>query len=266
MRITTLVAVLGLSLIGCVGQIDSPGSTTNPGGGDDTNPGGDDTGSNGSGSDTTPTPALASNTDKPTVATELASTQQITLTVTGSGDFSGTANVVASAMDANNTPITDWTVELMSPSMVVPLNGTATAIAVLKIPSDSTMLAGTVKFTVTSGALTTTTSSAVTTTKQVTLATAVAPNGCAYPVAPNSTLTVHVGTKIRFLNTSANVGDNITIHINDNAATPPGMSHQQGASIPNASYDQTPTGTGDTKWYCHDRDPSPPSMAIHVVQ
>src|SRR5437899_2096210 len=97
MRTPLLAAALGLGLAGClVGDTGTPGS----GGDDDT---GSNPGSN-PGSNTN-TPKVSVTLDKTALSTELMSTNMVTVTVRGSGGFSGSVTLAASVVDAAGTPM-----------------------------------------------------------------------------------------------------------------------------------------------------------------
>ena len=60
-------------------------------------------------------PRVTVTVDKPTVSTELMSSNKLTVTVTGSGGFSGVVNLAGSVVDGANAPLTAWTVALDTP-------------------------------------------------------------------------------------------------------------------------------------------------------
>ncbi len=267
MRIALLAALLGLSLVGCAGQIGDAG-----GGGDDVAPSPDcgngaiDTGetcddgatTSGDGCSATcqteATPRLDISVDKPTISTELMSTNMVTVTLTGSDGFTGAVNLAATLVNATDTPITAWTVALDTSTVTVPIDGTATAVATLTIPSDSKVLTGSLKIAATSsaGVGTFTSTSAVTATNQVTINMKLDANGqCIYPAAGTTNLVV--GSNVRWLNTeAADSGNRITIHINNGDQY--GVPHQSDpGSDPGTAYERTLTGTpaGTFSWYCH---------------
>jgi len=199
-----------------------------------------------------------------TIPTELKTSNPITVTVKGSGGFSGAVALSAAIVDANNAPIAGWTVDFTAPSVTLTADGTATAVATLKIPAKSTGLAGTVKIigTSTATAGTNTATAAVTALNQLTFALKVdaATGKCVYPAdagnAANS-VTIAVGTKVRFFNTGT---ANLEIH-SDNKAV---IAHQGQAGAvgqpdgtidpvteANTAFEQTPAITGVVPWYCH---------------
>jgi hypothetical protein len=251
MRTPFLAAALGLGLAGClVGESDS---TT--GGGDD------DTGSNpGSGSNPS-TKQVDITVDKATMSTELKTVNPINITVTGSGGFSGSVALTAAIVDANQNPITDWIVDLSSPSVTLSANGTANVMATVHIPPMTTAITGTLKVSSTSAATlgTSAATTAFTALKQVTFAVKYDPTtqSCVYPADGGTAanpVKVTQATKIRFFNTGA---DPIVIHVSANQGVP--ISHQgqtpNGNADPsteaNTAYEQTPIGTGAASWYCH---------------
>ena len=260
MRTSSLALLLGLTLIGCVGEVDvssGPGTGNGSGSGSGSGSGR----GSGSGSNSVPDPAIAASVDKPTIASELLSTNQITVTVTGSNGFEGDATITATAVDAANAPIADWTVTLMNSTVTMTTDGTATAVAILKIPSDSTALTGKVKFAITAGTLTSTAESDVTATNQVTLNVVNTGGNCTYPATKATT--VHVGTAIRWMNDMSS-DTNMTVHVGTNPGVS-GMKHEQDAKAPGTAYVQTPTGTGNTDWYCHNEN-DPGNLSVTVVQ
>lgn len=256
MRSPFSAAVLGLSLVGCltVGEAGPSGT----GGDDDMGPG----------PGPSPGPADTAKVDvtldKPTLMTELKTANPITVTVKGSGGFSGEVTLTATMTDASGAALPGWTVDLSAPSVTLTADGTATAVATVKVPPLSAGLVGTVKVT---GASSTTlgtnvAASMVTALKQVTFAIKVDSTGkCVYPADGGNAskpVTVAVGTKIRFFNTGT---ANFEIHSNNKAliahqGQPPGApGAPDGTADPvteaNTAFEQTPTITGNTSWYCH---------------
>jgi len=262
MRTPLLATILGLSLAGCL-TIGDSGSPTTGGGGDD-GTGTDGTGSNHQGSGAIPSTAQVDvSVDKAALSTELKTVNPITITVKGSGGFSGSVGLTAAVVDGNQNPIADWTVDLSAPSVSLAENGTSTATATVHIPALSSTLTGTLKVTTTSAATlgTTAASSTLTAANQVTFLVKYDPAtmDCVYPADGGTVangVKVAQATKIRFFNNGA---DNIVIHVTSNNGTP--ISHQGQApnggpsnstTLPNTAYEQTPIGTGPATWYCHD--------------
>lgn len=262
MRTPLLAAFFGLSLVACTGVIGDPG----PGGDDDDVPGPDcgdsvinsgetcDDGNNVSGDGCSAacsveaSPALSVVVDKTSVMTELMTETMLTLTFTASGGFSGPVTLSGSAVNASNAPITGWAITFDQASVNVPLDGTATAVATVKIPSENKGLAGTIKIDAASSLGTQSATSAVTVLNQVSIPMTLTGGSCNPP--PTATFNVTIGSKVRWVNKSA---DGIRIHINEPNGL--GFTHQDNESPPNGVYEQTVTGSaGTAAWYCHDRN------------
>src|SRR5512144_3057679 len=126
MRTPILAAVLGLSLLGCltVGDTGTPGT----GGGDDVGPG------PGPGPGPTETPKVDVTVDKTAVATELKTANPLLVIVTGSGGFGGGVALTATVVDAGGVVLPGWTVDLSAPSVTLAADGTATAMATVRVP------------------------------------------------------------------------------------------------------------------------------------
>src|SRR5262249_60953887 len=165
MRTPLLATALGLSLAGCLTIGDSGSAST--GGDDGSNNGSNTQGSNGSNG----TPKVDVTLDKQTIPTELYTNNPVTVTVTGSGGFSGAVTLSGSVVDTAGTAIPGWTVDFSAPSVTLAQNGTQTAVATLKIPGTNTGLSGTLKITGASSATTgaNTASATVTAMNQVTV-------------------------------------------------------------------------------------------------
>jgi hypothetical protein len=252
MRSLPLAALLGLSLAGClVGDTGAPGA-----GGDDDTGGMSGSGSGSDPGSNAPTPRVDITVDKTTMATELKTQNPITVTVTGSGGFSGDVSLAASAVDANEAPLTAWEVDLSTPTVTLGVNGTVTVAAMLKIPAKATSLSGSVKVTATSAAAVGThaASTAVTALNQVTFSLKVDPDTmlCGYPAdaGPANPPALSLGTKVRFFNTGT---VNFEIHsggiISHQGQKPNGEADP--VTEPNTAYEQVPTDTGTAVWYCH---------------
>jgi len=111
---TSLVAAVAISLAGClVGEVS-------PGGGDD-----DDTTPP---DDTVPLPKLDITPDRATIATELGTSNMVTLTLRPGGGFTGSVALAASAIDAAGAPIADWTVTLDKPALDIAAGASATGV------------------------------------------------------------------------------------------------------------------------------------------
>lgn len=266
MRTPILATLLGFSLVACAGQIEGGG------GGDDDVPPPDcgngsingteqcDDGNNidGDGCSATCTteaqPRLDVTVDKPTIATELGTTEMVTVTLTGADGFSGQVIVTPSVVDAANAPLTAWTVT--APQTVdVPLNGTQSVVVSLSISSENKGLAGTLKIDTTSAAEVGTHSAtvAVTALNQISFKITSNNNQCVYPT--QSAIKVTEGTKVRFVNAGT-----ISLIVHSNGGSY-GVDHQDTATTtaPNTAYERTidpQSADGNAfDWYCHSPGP-----------
>ena len=254
MRTPLLAVALGLSLVGCL--VGDSGTPATGGGGDD------DTGSNaqgsGSGSSNNPTPKVDVAVDKPSISTELHTSNPVNVTVTGSGGFAGDVALSGTVVDGAGLAIPGWTVTFSSPTVTLAANGTGTAVATVQIPATNAGLTGTLKITGASAATVGTkdVSVPVTVLNQVTFAVKIdnATGKCVY-TADSGTVANPVkmsqGTKVRFFNTGTK---NLVIHsggvISHQGQAPNGLADP--TTEPNTAYEQMPTGTGAATWYCHD--------------
>jgi plastocyanin len=196
-------------------------------------------------------PRLDVEIDKPTVSTELASSNMVTVTFQASGGFSGAVNLTATAVDAGGAPITGWTVVLNSATVNIAENGTGSAVATLQIPGNATALTGKVKIDVVSSLGTVSKTSDVTALKQITLNITESPQGaCVYPTT-NKDITIKTGTKVRFTN-KFTTQDNIIIHGN---GVVPHENIAAGGNGPNGAYELTFNTAGNGSWYCHSPGP-----------
>jgi hypothetical protein len=207
------------------------------------------------------TPAINLTIDKPAIPTELMTTHMITATVTGSGGFSGAVTLTATVVDtATNAPIPGWTVALDNATLNLAANGTATAVAVLTVPSENRGLNATVKFDANSSAGAKQVASTVTATNQITIPVTLNNGQCVYPAA--GTINVIANTKVRWRNAAT---ANITIHVNGNQN---GVAHQPDpGSAPNTVYEQTITGNPGNafSWYCHAPGPTVNNLLLRAV-
>jgi len=248
---TRWVTVSSLLLAGCVVGEAAPGDDDNQ---PQQEPGSDP----GPGSNPSPTPSLGVTTDKSSIATELATSNSVTLTLRASGGFSGRATLVASALDTAGAPITGWTVTLDKTAIDLAADATATAVATLKIPAAINTLSGVVKIDATTSLGTVTSQSTVTVAKQITYAMTLNGAKCVYPVAAGSSTTIAQGTKVRWVNNDP--AGRILIHIGavgGRAIT--GFDHEPdpGMSPNGGTFEQTAgSTTGAVDWYCHNRDNS----------
>src|SRR3569623_20967 len=117
---TPLLAVLGLALAACAGEITTTGGGDATGGadcgngtvepGEQCDDGNMDAGDGCSAACQTEvaTPMVSLAIVKPTIATELMTTNTMTVTVTAAGGFQGDVALTAAVMDSSNTAITSW--------------------------------------------------------------------------------------------------------------------------------------------------------------
>ena len=264
MRTSFLAAFFGLSLVACTGVIGDPGP-----GGDDDVPGPDcgdsvinsgetcDDGNNVSGDGCSAacsveaSPALSVVVDNTAVTTELMTETMLTLTFTASGGFGGPVTLTGSAVNAANAPITGWAITFDQATVNVPLDGTATAVATVKIPSENKGLAGTVKIDAASSLGTQSATSAFTVLNQLTVQMTLTNGQCVYPdyaKNPGSSVNLTVGSKLRFKN---NAAQNITIHM---VGGIDGLGHQPDpGTAPGQVFEQTlGSADGTESWWCHD--------------
>lgn len=184
----------------------------------------------------------------------------VTVTLTASGGFSGAVALTATAVDGGGTAVPGWTVTLDKPSVTLTANGTATAVATVKIPSDASAMQGTIKVGATSSLGAMSKESTVNVAKTMTVNVVNNAGTCAYPAAMVGTVKVASGTKVRWVN--AGTAGNITVHISGGIG---GLNHEQGATAPGAAYEQTVTGTsGTTDWYCHNLN-DPKNMNLQAT-
>jgi plastocyanin len=205
-----------------------------------------------------PTARVDVSVDKLTLDTELKTSNPITVTVRGSGGFSGPVNLTATVVDSAGAALPGWTVALSAPTVTLTADGTGTATAMVTVPPMSTGLTGSLKVTSSSsaGLGTNAATSTITAAKTVTFNIKVDATGkCVYPADAGTVanpVTVALGTKIRFFNSGT---ANFEIHSNNK----PLIAHQGqtpgGTDDPvteaNTAFEQTPTITGNTSWYCH---------------
>lgn len=266
MRIPVLATLLSLSLVACAGNISG-------GGGDDDVPEScgdgqldqgeacdDNNNTDGDGCSAACTieasPRLDLTVDKPTITTELATTNMVTITLTGSDGFSGSVNLTGSVVDGTNTVMPDWIVAINPPTVNVPLDGSATAVATFAVPSRNLGLAGTLKISSTSSTTTGTleASSVVTVENQITFSVTSNNGQCVYPT--DQAISVSEGTKVRFLNKGT---IDMIIHSDGNSY---GVAHQNVNTTigTDVAYEQTiSAGTADGSsftWYCHAPGPN----------
>jgi plastocyanin len=247
----SLHLLLGLSLVaGCItGEIGPTGGDDDEGGG-----GGDGSGSGSGSGSNTDEPRVMLTTDNPTVNTELGTTSMITVNV-DTANFTGPVNLVASVINPTTmVAVPGWAVTLSTPTVNVTADGMMPVVATLTIPAENAgELSGQVKIDATSSMGTTSVTSTVTALNQVTITVAANGNQCAYPA--NNT-TVKVGTKVRFLNKTA---DDLSIHSGGpiphlgQAGAPAG---QPATTAVDGAYEVTVAAAGTASWYCHAPGPN----------
>ncbi len=245
---------------------------------------------------------IAIVTDMPTYNSQLMTTVTASVTVTGSEGFSGLVALTAAITDSTGTAISEWPVSFDNAMVSVPMNGTATAKATIKIPStaipssDTTTLSGTLQVTGTpmSTAVTaqsTTAALAIANTLEIDMSS----DGttCTFPAfVTAAAVQVAVGTTVNWKNTGTDAAtDGFVIHVDGNTTLPggtqgpannSGISHQgEGAALPPSETGGTTNGTpnplvwpelvtnvvsGTVTWHCHappDNGPTPgPSVSL----
>ncbi len=255
MRIPMLAALLGLSLVGCAGQIDGGGGGGG-GGGDDITPGPDcgdntintgescDDGNTVSGDGCSATcqveaaPRLDVALDKPTLATELGKAELVTLTLTSFDGFSGDVNIAASLVDSTMAPIAPAVLGLAGPSTVTLTAGQSSPAAyTITVPSNSTgsALTATLKLDVTSSAGSQNLTSAISVTPRYTITYAAGTGtvGTNHPVlsgTQTANVTLKRGAIIRYINADTIQHDTHGGGIFDHQGTnggQPGTSYEQ---------------------------------------
>lgn len=277
MRTPLVATLLGLSLAaGCtVGDLGDGG-----GGGDD-EPGGAscgdgsregseacDDGNTAAGDGCSATcqvesvPRVALTVDKPTISTELLTTNMVTLTLASEGGFSGDVGITGRAVDGAGVAIPGWTVTVDATANIA-AGGSSQVVASVVVPSNSASLTGEIKFDITSALGTETVSSAVTAANQISFSITLNGNNCVYPAKAVGNIEVAAGTKVRFVNDST--AGNIIIHQSEGVIT--GVSHQgNGGTAPGTAYELNTNGrvagsNGTSNWYCHDRN-NPNNMRL----
>lgn len=233
MRTPILAVVLGLSLTGCL----TIGDTSSPSTGEDDDGGGDGTGNgngNGNGAGSNKTPALNSSVDKTAVTTELGKETIITLTLTGSGGFSGDATISSSLTDSAGAPLGGGITLTGEPSVTLAANGTSNVMYSLKVPSNATGtdLTGTIKFDVSSsaGSKAITATVAIAAVFTTVYAAGLSNNRAAHPDRGLS-IPVKKGAKLRFTNADG------TVHITHGDGVFPHESTGQNGGLAGKTYE-----------------------------
>ncbi len=263
LRAATCFGLVILSAGGCeVGDTGIPGGDGDDGIGDGDGDGITD-GLPGPDAADLPDPSLRAVIDRPSLATELASENMVTITIQGENGFSGPVNIAPRITDASGATVTaNWNVSLDQSTVTLSENGTATVVATMDIPSEKSLLAANVNFDITSTAAPISTVSVVTVTDQVTISITRGGggNGCQYP-AGLTNLRVKVGTKVRFLN--ADDADVMRIHMQGGDGI--GLPHQDNDMGPGTAYEVTGTDAGQAGWYCHTPGNDPGNLSVDVV-
>lgn len=206
-------------------------------------------------------PKLAMNVDKATVATELYTTEKITVTLVGSDGFAGNVTLAAQVVDGQNAVLAGFTATLAAATLNVPQNGQAATTIDVVVPYNAPATA-TVKITAASTVGEKTGQTALSIAKQFTLKIENDGNDrCKYPATAVANRMVTVGTKVRFLN-AANTP--LQIHVDGGV---PGVAHQEAAMANGQAYVQTPAavGSGVIGWYCHAIGPVVDNLKLQVV-
>jgi cysteine-rich repeat protein len=275
-------AILGLFAAGCAGELSGTGEGDDVQAGPDCGNGATDTGetcddgntTSGDGcsascqTETSSTPKLAVAVDKTTVATELNTTTMLTVTLTSQGGFAGAVNLTGTVEDTAGTAIPGWAVTFNNATIDVAADGTASAVATVKVPSNSGSLVGKVKINAGSTLGTSTATSDFTALNRVTIEVTNNGTQCVYPAAV-SNLTLKVDTTIRFVNKFAAdvIASNlITIHVQDGGDN--GVDHEPNPGhLIDTAYEKkiTATGAGGFTWYCHAPGPNPGGAAPAIT-
>jgi hypothetical protein len=268
---TPLVLLFGSLLVSCT--VGDPGSDDDDGGGGGANCGNGqvDPGEECDGGATCsatctllPVPKLDIRVDKPTIATELRTSNMVTATLVGSNGFGGSVPITAKVYDANNVELTAWTVTLNSPNANVPVDGSADVVVSVAIPSENKGLTGTLKITATpaaGGPAAQVATTAITAANQVSLPVTMNGGLCVYTGVQGQTK-ITVGTKVKMVNKGT---ASMIFHSDGGTA---GLPHQDTNTTTaiNASYDNTIIAvTGQFNWYCHSPGPTPPSGTVTIL-
>jgi plastocyanin len=175
----------------------------------------------------------------------------VTVTLQGSGGFSGPATLAASVVDSAGAAIPGWEISLDKTTVDLATDGTATAVATVKIPAQAA-LAGSVKIDATSSLGATSATSTLTVAKQISLTMNLVGATCG-PLA-NKALTIAPGTNVRWVN--GDPAKRVTIHVTPGQGSPTGFSHQADPGMAPAGtvgdkYEKVAVAAGQVTWYCH---------------
>jgi plastocyanin len=210
----------------------------------------------GSGSGSCATPALSVVLAPTPLATELRTTNRITVIVQ-TASFASTPTVTLSAFDAStNAAVTDWTIS-PAQTLAMPSTGTAVLAFDVTIPSDALTLAARVRARATYAGAAAETWGTITAAKQLTLEFASGTGAGAPHAGLPQSLQVRAGTKVRFHN-----ADEIQHVIHGDSVG--GLYHEMvDAGPPGGLYEVTITG--DSHWYCHTHEAGTANRTITVV-
>lgn len=201
----------------------------------------------------TSAPRLDLSLDRTAITTELATSNAITVTLQAAGGFGGAVTLSGSLSSGGGAAPAGWAITFDAATVTVPVNGVATTIARVVIPSENHGLSATAHIAAASSATVGTfaADASVTALNQITFGIGIAGGLCAYPAPSPGTVTASIGTKLRWLNLPTST-INISIHTDSN---PYGVFHQATSpgSAPGIAYEATLTGTPGAafRWYCH---------------
>jgi plastocyanin len=206
----------------------------------------------------TSSPQLSATLDH-SVVTELGTSNTVTVTLTATNGFAGPVTLAGTLASTDGSTLDGWALSFDATTVNVPLNGSATALVTITIPTLNRGLSANVNITATSAAGVANAATTVSVANQYTIDVAVDGSGqCVYP--PVGTIELNVGTEIRWLNDGASAG--FIIH-SDGA--PAGCPHQNTGllTFPGSSYSCTLTAPwAQFHWYCHSPGPDLPGLEI----
>lgn len=193
------------------------------------------------------------------VVTELGTTNTVTVTLTATNGFAGPVTLAGSLTSTDGSTLEGWTLSFDATTVDVPLNGSATALATIAIPTLNRGLAANVTIAATSAAGVASVATTISVANQYTIDVAVNNAGqCVYP--PAGTTHLNVGTELRWLNNGASAP--FVIHADGNTA---GCPHQNPSTptLPGSSYTCTLSGSSAPfAWYCHSPGPTVAGLEI----
>ncbi len=261
---TPILAVLGLAVSACAGQISSTGGGDDTGGAvcgngtietgeqcDDGNTVAGDGCSATCQTEQVATPRVTLTVDKPTLTSDLGVDNTVVVTATSVMGYAGTITLSAAATDTTNAAISDWTSTLDQTSLTLTAGGTATANLKLSAMGDAAMLGGTVTLTATGPATPATATVGVTfngilhiTFGEDNTSTCVYPATKVWKIKAGRQLAVYHGGTDR----------KMVVHAGNNAIQ--GLTHEGSTpgTAPGAAYISTLTTGGSSdadQIYCH---------------